>query len=258
MAFVQAQTTTKTTSGASPLTSASFTSTAGNLLVVGIVIPATAQALTSFSDTTNNTWTPITGNSLVVAGMTIYGFYAKNINGGAGTFSVAWNNGNSAPTFIVHEFSGRDTSSPIDIEALYDATGEGYVQSHHGVTLTGVAATADVFTFGDSTTNAATVYTATGGWTKPTGGWNAGTAASDQTCVSLYQGNVSSGNYQMTYSTDGFVRNFSLGMSFKAASASGASSRRKGIVRPTEMGRTGVNLFRRRSGLLVPQYAMGY
>jgi hypothetical protein len=96
-----------------------FTSnnTAGNLIVVGLAFDDVAN-FSSISDTNGNTYVQASPELTYPGGgawkSDIY--YAKNIKGGANTVTVNLST-NGHPEVYIHEYSGLDTASPLDVTA---------------------------------------------------------------------------------------------------------------------------------------------
>lgn len=114
-AFVQSV--SKSSTGSTPMTSSAFGSstTTGNLIVVSVSDDGgTAGGITSVTDSKSNTYTKIANEQ--AGSSTLSMWYAKNITGGAShTVTIAWNTGLvSQASFVAQEFSGCDTSSPLD------------------------------------------------------------------------------------------------------------------------------------------------
>lgn len=123
IAFVQSTTGTNT---ATPTVTTAFGAsvTTGNLIVISVSNDSglTGQ-ITSITDTGGNTYTLI-GTEL--AGSSVLGmYYAKNVTGGASfTVTVNWSEVSTGRvTVVAQEFSGCDTSSPLDQTAGTGATG---------------------------------------------------------------------------------------------------------------------------------------
>lgn len=85
---------------------------AGNTIAVYVFANNTTVTFTSASDTLGNTYTQVD----TVAGSSGKAFtlYAKNITGGACTVTVVLSAQNFNTWIAVNEFSGRDTSAPLD------------------------------------------------------------------------------------------------------------------------------------------------
>ena len=95
----------------------SSTQTAGNLNVVIVGWNDSSASVQSVTDSAGNTYAlaigPTTGTALR---QSIY--YAKNILGGSSnTVTVLFNQGATKPDVRILEYSGVDTSSPLDVSA---------------------------------------------------------------------------------------------------------------------------------------------
>lgn len=117
MAIAYVQTITKTSTGSTPMTSSAFGSstTTGNLIVVSVSDNGgVTGGITSVTDSKGNTYTKIANEQ--DGSSTLSMWYAKNITGGAShTITIAWNTGLvSQASFTAQEFSGCDTTSPLD------------------------------------------------------------------------------------------------------------------------------------------------
>lgn len=117
MAQAYIQSVSKPSTGVSPMTSLAFGSstTTGNLIVVTVSDNGgVTNGITSVTDSKGNTYTKIPNES--DGSSTLSMWYAKNITGGAShTVTIAWNTSLvSQASFIAQEFSGSDTTSPLD------------------------------------------------------------------------------------------------------------------------------------------------
>jgi hypothetical protein len=95
---------------------------AGNLNVVVVGWNDTASSVSSIVDSQGNTYTravgPTTGTAL---SQSIY--YARNIAGGSNTVTVTFNQTAAYPDVRVMEYSGANTSNPLDVTAGSSGTG---------------------------------------------------------------------------------------------------------------------------------------
>jgi hypothetical protein len=89
--------------------------TAGNLSVVAINFVDTASLL-SVTDTQGNVYVRASGIHNAAGSALAYIYYAKNIKGGANSVTVTLNS-SVILEVIVHEYSGLDTVSPLDVTA---------------------------------------------------------------------------------------------------------------------------------------------
>lgn len=113
IAFVQSKS-WNGTDGGSGIASASLTLTAGNLIVIWGTNDSRAHAVT-FTDAQGNTYTGIASVTFntTASSAKLWGFYAKNITGGAGAITIHATNGDALSAAMM-EFSGCDTTAPLD------------------------------------------------------------------------------------------------------------------------------------------------
>ena len=108
--------------------------TAGNLLVVGILYDTTV-AVSSVVDSQGNSYAAVSNPAL---GSAVSGdagvFYARNIHGGADTVTVTLSKAALFADVYVLEYSGADTTNPLD--AATGAGGTGKTGSSGAVTTT--------------------------------------------------------------------------------------------------------------------------
>lgn len=86
--------------------------TAGNLIVIALAVNSASDLITGITDTPLNTFTRIDWST--GSGASLVTYYAKNINGGASTVTAALS-GNVSCGMTIAEFSGADTSAPLDV-----------------------------------------------------------------------------------------------------------------------------------------------
>lgn len=120
MALAHVQANGAQAANASSVTTASFTSTSGNLLVVTASWYANqaGPAATPISDSKGNTWTAAFAETTNGEGDAIRQWYAKNISGGTShtiTFTLT---GSGFPTICFSEISGAETEAPLDKTAV--------------------------------------------------------------------------------------------------------------------------------------------
>lgn len=106
---------------ASSGTSYAFSSnnTAGNFIIVSVLSTGGISISYSVSDTQGNSYTPLTLDSVCMAGgggSCQQTFYAPNIKAGANSIIVTYSNTTDVG-FTAVEYSGIKTSSPLDVEA---------------------------------------------------------------------------------------------------------------------------------------------
>jgi len=120
--FVQVNYKTSNPSGSTLVVPYTAAQTAGNLNIVVVGWNDTTSAVSSISDSRGNTYIraigPTTGTAL---SQSIY--YAKNIPGGSNTVTVVFNQTAAYPDVRVLEYSGADTSNPLDVTAGASGTG---------------------------------------------------------------------------------------------------------------------------------------
>lgn len=164
------------------LTTATFTSTSGNLLVACCQWSG-AATFTSIGDSKSNTWTQVgtEGSNGVKCRM----YYAKNITGGAShTVNFVQTNSPTAfPLLFVTEFSGLDTAAPFDVQA--QNTGSS-TAPNSGTTATRSRASSVLFAQVANNSSGTITYTAGSGYTIPTNG-SEGNGASNATGAVEYQ-----------------------------------------------------------------------
>jgi hypothetical protein len=119
--------------------------TAGNLNIVAVGWNDTTSTVNTVTDTRGNTYTLALGpTSGTGVRQSIY--YARNIAGGSNTVTVTFN---QAATFVdvrIFEYSGLDTTNPLDVTA--GAAGTGTSANSGSVTTTA----ANELIFGAGTT----------------------------------------------------------------------------------------------------------
>jgi hypothetical protein len=120
--FVQLNYKTSNPSASSVAVAYPAAQTAGNLNVVVVGWNDTASSVSSIVDSQGNMYTravgPTTGTAL---SQSIY--YAKNIAGGSNTVTVTFNHSAAYPDVRVLEYSGADTTNPLDVTAGASGTG---------------------------------------------------------------------------------------------------------------------------------------
>jgi hypothetical protein len=87
--------------------------TAGNLLVVSVSGWPNVPSATAVTDSLGNTYS-ISGTVLLSQGAYSATYYAKNVNAGTNTVTVRTVNSGGQISMAVAEFSGADTTSPLD------------------------------------------------------------------------------------------------------------------------------------------------
>ncbi|MBI5530722.1 MAG: DUF4082 domain-containing protein [Candidatus Doudnabacteria bacterium] len=106
--------------------------TAGNLIVVAISSWPSAPAATAITDSLGNVYT-LAGTTRKTSGGAYTGiYYAKNVAGGSDTITFKTASGGSELSIIVAEFTGANTSAPLDKTA--GATGRSSTPSSGNMT----------------------------------------------------------------------------------------------------------------------------
>jgi hypothetical protein len=122
VSFVQVNYKTSNPSGSSLVVPYPAAQTAGNLNIVVVGWNDTTSTVSSITDTRGNTYTravgPTAGSALTE---TIY--YAKNIAAGSNTVTVTFSKTAAYPDVRVLEYSGADTTNPLDVTAAAVGTG---------------------------------------------------------------------------------------------------------------------------------------
>jgi hypothetical protein len=106
--------------------------TAGNLNIVAVGWGDTTSSISSVTDSKGNVYTRAVGPTVNGGQQSIY--YAKNIAGGTNTVTVTFNQAASYPDVRILEYSGLDTTSPLDVTA--GAVGTGTAASSGAATTT--------------------------------------------------------------------------------------------------------------------------
>ena len=130
--YVQSKSTTQT-SGSSVAIVFTAGQTAGNLNVVEIMWGDTTSTISSVTDSKGNTYALAVGPTKTTA-LTSAIYYAKNIAAGSNTVTVKFNTSAAYPNINVLEYSGLDTTSPLDVTAA--ATGTGTTANSGSATTT--------------------------------------------------------------------------------------------------------------------------
>ena len=123
--------------------------TAGNLNVVVVGWGDTTSSISSITDTQGNTYTPAVGPTSTT-GLQQSIYYAKNTIGGSNKVTVTFNQAAAYPDVRVLEYSGADTTNPLDVTAA--GTGTGTTAANSGSATT---ASSNELIFGAGTTGTA-------------------------------------------------------------------------------------------------------
>jgi len=122
--------------------------TAGNLNIVVVGWGDTTSSISSITDTQGNTYTPAVGPTSTT-GLQQSIYYAKNTIGGSNKVTVTFNQAAAYPDVRVLEYSGADTTNPLDVTAA--GTGAGTAANSGSATT----ASSNELIFGAGTTGTA-------------------------------------------------------------------------------------------------------
>ena len=131
--FVQVNAATPQTASAAVLLSYGMAQTAGNLNIVAVGWNDTTSTVSSVTDSRGNTYTQA-GAMVTGTGLRQAIYYAKNIAAGSNTVTVSFNQAAAFVDVRILEYSGLDTSSPLDVTA--GAAGSGTSMSSGAATTT--------------------------------------------------------------------------------------------------------------------------
>ena len=121
------------TSGSSVAITYPAAQTAGNLNVVAVMWGDTTSAVSSVTDSKGNAYALAVGPTKA-SGLTSAIYYAKNIAAGSNTVTVTFNQAAGFPNVNVLEYSGLDTTSPLDVTST--ASGSGTTANSGSATTT--------------------------------------------------------------------------------------------------------------------------
>ena len=116
IAFVQVNAATPQTASASVPVTYPLAQTTGNLNIVAVGWNDTTSTVSSVSDSRGNTYSQA-GTTISGTGLRQAIYYAKNIAGGSNTVTVVFNQAAAYVDVRILEYSGLDTSSPLDVTA---------------------------------------------------------------------------------------------------------------------------------------------
>ncbi len=122
IAFVQVNAADPQTASASVPVAYPAAQAAGNLNIVAVGWNDTTSTVSSVTDTRGNTYTQA-GTTVTGSGLRQAIFYAKNIAAGTNTVTVAFSQAAAFVDLRVLEYSGADTSNPLDVTAGAIGTG---------------------------------------------------------------------------------------------------------------------------------------
>jgi hypothetical protein len=114
--FVQVNAATPQTPSASVPVAFGVAQTAGNLNLVVVGWNDTTSTVSSVSDSRGNTYTQA-GTTVTGTGLRQAIYYARNIAGGSNTVTVGFNQAAAFVDVRILEYSGLDTTSPLDVTA---------------------------------------------------------------------------------------------------------------------------------------------
>jgi hypothetical protein len=132
ISFVQGKSATLT-SGSSVAIAYPIAQTAGNLNVVSVMWGDTTSAVSSVTDSRGNSYALAAGPAMATE-LTSAIYYAKNIASGSNTITVRFNQTANFPNVNVLEYSGLDTTSPLDVTS--SASGYGTTANSGSATTT--------------------------------------------------------------------------------------------------------------------------
>jgi Domain of unknown function (DUF1929)/IPT/TIG domain len=133
IAFVQVKSTTPQTPTASVAVAYPLAQTAGNLNIVVVGWSDATSTLSSLTDTRGNTYVQA-GTTITGTGIRQAIYYAKNIAGGSNTVTAVFNQAAAFPDVRALEYSGLDTTSPLDVTS--SASGSGATANSGAATTT--------------------------------------------------------------------------------------------------------------------------
>ncbi len=108
----------------------SFSVTAGSLLVICLT-DGNLDTISSITDSKSNTWTlAISSTNATIGARMSSLWYVKNAAAGATVVTVTFGVAQFPDTaYIIREYSGMDTTAPLDVTSSAD-DGSGFVQTH--------------------------------------------------------------------------------------------------------------------------------
>ena len=199
ISFVQGGTGPSTVQRSNSSVAVSFPSaqTAGDLNVVAVGWGDTTSSVSSVTDSRGNAYTRAVGPT-TTTGLSQSIYYAKNIAAGSNTVTVTFNQAAAYPDVRILEYSGLDTSAPLDVTAA--AVGSGTSANSGSATTT----SANELIFGAGSTTG-TAYTGGGSGFTARIINNFGNLAEDKTVASTGSNSAtapnSSGNWVMQMAT---------------------------------------------------------
>lgn len=88
-------------------------SSAGNLIIAYVRMSTTSETVT-LTDIAGNVYTDAVSQAQTADGHQVHLFYARNIRGGANTVTATFSSTNNHPWIAVYEYSGLDSTNPLD------------------------------------------------------------------------------------------------------------------------------------------------
>jgi IPT/TIG domain len=124
IAFVQSNSVPATLQSSLTTLSATFkvAQTVGNLNIVVVGWGDTTSLVKTVTDSSGNTYSQA-GGTTTGSGLRQAIYYARNIAGGSTTVTVTFNGAAAYPDLRILEYSGLDTSNPLDVTAAGVGTG---------------------------------------------------------------------------------------------------------------------------------------
>ena len=112
----------------------------GNLIIAFVRMSTTFQTV-SVTDTLGNVYTDAVSQLQTYDGHLVHLFYAKNVRGGANSVTATFSATNSHPWLAIYEYSGLDTTNPLDLTAKAQIMGSvgGSVASVSTTSVTSIA-----------------------------------------------------------------------------------------------------------------------
>ena len=202
----------------------SGSTSAGGLIVVGVIVTDGATVIGTPTDTALNTYTAIGAADLIGGATRSRLFYAKNVTGGTNIAVTAVLVGTAYGSIIAHEASGLDTTAPLDQEAQN-------AQTAVATTTNAVTSSADTTTANGEYIFGMTTDETFGNPTQTSGtGFTTGSNSSNDNGVvasSEYQVQTSAGSIAATFTHSVVGDTVTLMATFKAAGGAAGTNCRK-------------------------------
>ena len=184
--------------------------TAGNLIVLGV--SCYGYDISSVTDSLGNTYTLIDNVRDTPNDSPGATYYAKNITGGACTITVSMTGSNYYQRVIAVEYSGLDTTAPLDVHTAVNDTTVSTTTDSASSGSTGTTSAADSLVFGYIGPTQAGSITAGTGFTS---------IANEQGCLAEESNAASTGTYEATGTGDMTTRVVAFVAVFKPAAGGG-------------------------------------